>query len=108
MEAPAKAEKAKIIVDAEAEAEKRRIEAEGEAKAIFARLQAEGANTPADLLVTVDAGNLWQAGEAGVLTTLTVYPGMSHDFALCLPELQESIDSLKEIRDFVNRIDRAK
>jgi monoterpene epsilon-lactone hydrolase len=33
---------------------------------------------------------------------------MSHDFALCLPELQESIDSLKEIRDFVNRIDRAK
>lgn len=49
-----------------------------------------------------------KAGEAGVLTTLTVYPGMSHDFALCLPELQESIDSLKEIRDFVNRIDRAK
>ena len=34
-------------------------------------------------------------------------PRMS-DFALCLPELQESIDSLKEIRDFVNRIDRAK
>ena len=49
-----------------------------------------------------------KAGESGVLTTLTVYPGMSHDFALCLPELQESIDSMKEIRDFVNRIDRAK
>jgi flotillin len=39
--APAKAQKAKVTVDAEAEAEKRRIEAEGEAKAIFARLEAE-------------------------------------------------------------------
>jgi flotillin len=39
--APAKALKAKVMVDAEAEAEKRRIEAEGEAKAIFARLEAE-------------------------------------------------------------------
>jgi iron(III) transport system substrate-binding protein len=37
---------------------------------LLARLQAEGANTPADLLVTVDAGNLWQAGEVGVLATL--------------------------------------
>lgn len=37
---------------------------------LLARLQAEGANTPADLLVTVDAGNLWQAGEAGVLATV--------------------------------------
>jgi flotillin len=37
----AKAQKARITVDAEAEAEKRRIEAEGEAKAIFAKLEAE-------------------------------------------------------------------
>ena len=37
---------------------------------LLARLQAEGANTPADLLVTVDAGNLWQAGEAGVLASV--------------------------------------
>jgi iron(III) transport system substrate-binding protein len=34
---------------------------------LLARLQAEGANTPADMLITVDAGNLWQAGEVGVL-----------------------------------------
>lgn len=34
---------------------------------LLARLQAEGPNTPADLLVTVDAGNLWQAAEVGVL-----------------------------------------
>jgi iron(III) transport system substrate-binding protein len=37
---------------------------------LLARLQAEGANTPADLLVTVDAGNLWQAGEVGVLAAI--------------------------------------
>jgi flotillin len=40
-EAPAKAQKARIVVDAEAEAEKRRLEAEGEASAIFAKLEAE-------------------------------------------------------------------
>ncbi|RRJ83517.1 extracellular solute-binding protein [Aestuariirhabdus litorea] len=34
---------------------------------LLARLQAEGANTPADLLITVDAGNLWQAAKQGVL-----------------------------------------
>jgi iron(III) transport system substrate-binding protein len=37
---------------------------------LLARLQAEGANTPADVLITVDAGNLWQAGEAGVLAAV--------------------------------------
>ena len=41
LEAPAKAEKAKMIVDAQAAAEKRRVEAEGEASAIFAKLEAE-------------------------------------------------------------------
>jgi len=41
LEAVAKAEKAKQIVDAEAVAERRRIEAEGEAAAIFAKLDAE-------------------------------------------------------------------
>ena len=34
---------------------------------LLARLQAEGANTPADLLITVDVGNLWQAAEQAVL-----------------------------------------
>jgi flotillin len=41
LEAPAKAEKARVIVDAEAAAEKRRVEAHGEAEAIFAKLDAE-------------------------------------------------------------------
>lgn len=34
---------------------------------LIARLKAEGANTPADMLITVDAGNLWQAEQEGVL-----------------------------------------
>lgn len=34
---------------------------------LMARLEAEGKNTPADMLLTVDAGNLWQAAEQGLL-----------------------------------------
>jgi iron(III) transport system substrate-binding protein len=37
---------------------------------LMARLQAEGKNTPADVLLTVDAGNLWQASEEGLLRPL--------------------------------------
>jgi iron(III) transport system substrate-binding protein len=34
---------------------------------LMERLKAEGTNTPADLLLTVDAGNLWQASQLGLL-----------------------------------------
>ncbi|MEQ6340178.1 MAG: Fe(3+) ABC transporter substrate-binding protein [Gammaproteobacteria bacterium] len=34
---------------------------------LLERLKAEGAKTPADLLITVDAGNLWQAEQSGLL-----------------------------------------
>jgi iron(III) transport system substrate-binding protein len=34
---------------------------------LMQRLKAEGANSPADILLTVDAGNLWQATEMGLL-----------------------------------------
>lgn len=37
---------------------------------LLARLKAEGENTPADLLITVDAGNLWQAAREGVLAEI--------------------------------------
>ena len=37
---------------------------------LMARIKAEGANTPADLLLTVDAGNLWQAEQMGILQPL--------------------------------------
>lgn len=35
--------------------------------ALLARLKAEGKNTPADLLITTDAGNLWEAARAELL-----------------------------------------
>lgn len=38
--------------------------------ALLARLQAEGSSTPADVLITVDAGNLWQAGQQNLLQAL--------------------------------------
>ncbi|MCB5194795.1 extracellular solute-binding protein [Deefgea salmonis] len=38
---------------------------------LMARLQAEGSNTPADMLITVDAGNLWQASNLGLLKTVS-------------------------------------
>lgn len=34
---------------------------------LMAKLKAEGANTPADLFITVDAGNLWQASQEQLL-----------------------------------------
>lgn len=40
------------------------------AGALLARLKAEGDNTPADMLMTVDAGNLWQAANEGVLASV--------------------------------------
>jgi iron(III) transport system substrate-binding protein len=39
----------------------------GQTGEMFERLKAEGERTPADILVTVDAGNLWNAGRAGLL-----------------------------------------
>ncbi|MFQ5596413.1 MAG: extracellular solute-binding protein [Nitrospiria bacterium] len=40
------------------------------APSLLVRLKSEGKNTPADLLITVDAGNLWQAVREGVLMSL--------------------------------------
>ncbi len=34
---------------------------------LLARLKAEGKNTPADMLITSDAGNLWEAAREGLL-----------------------------------------
>src|SRR5712664_2056084 len=39
----------------------------GEAGPLFERLKAEGDKTPADVLISVDAGNLWNAARAGLL-----------------------------------------
>jgi iron(III) transport system substrate-binding protein len=39
---------------------------EGKGDELIERMKAEGRNSPADLLITVDAGRLWRADEAGL------------------------------------------
>ncbi len=43
----------------------------GKADALLKRLQSEGRNSPADVLLTTDAGRLYRAKQAGVLQTAT-------------------------------------
>jgi iron(III) transport system substrate-binding protein len=40
----------------------------GNASELYERLRAEGDKTPADVLISVDAGNLWNAARAGLLS----------------------------------------
>jgi len=40
------------------------------AGALIQRLKAEGATTPADMLITVDVGNLWQAANEGLFRSI--------------------------------------
>jgi len=40
----------------------------GNSSELFERLRAEGDKTPADVLITVDAGNLWNAARSGLLS----------------------------------------
>lgn len=44
---------------------------EADADALIERIQSEGEFSPADLLITVDAGRLWRAEQAGVLAPVT-------------------------------------
>jgi iron(III) transport system substrate-binding protein len=39
----------------------------GDASELYERLKSEGSNTPADVLITVDAANLWRAQRAGII-----------------------------------------
>ena len=41
---------------------------EGESDELLARMQSEGANSPADVFITVDAGRMWRAEQAGLLS----------------------------------------
>jgi iron(III) transport system substrate-binding protein len=43
----------------------------GDTGGLFERLKAEGDRSPADVLLTVDAGNLWNAARAGLLSPVT-------------------------------------
>jgi iron(III) transport system substrate-binding protein len=44
---------------------------EADADALIERIQSEGEFSPADLLITVDAGRLWRAEEAGILAPVS-------------------------------------
>ena len=61
----------------------------GESGQLFERLKAEGDKTPADVLITVDAGNLWNAARAGLLARVDS------------PEIQANIPA--HLRDPENR-----
>jgi iron(III) transport system substrate-binding protein len=43
----------------------------GDTGGLFERLRSEGDRSPADVLLTVDAGNLWNAARAGLLSAVT-------------------------------------
>jgi iron(III) transport system substrate-binding protein len=43
----------------------------GSASELYERLTSEAGNTPADVLITVDAANLWRAEEAGLLAPVS-------------------------------------
>src|SRR5215813_10130591 len=62
---------------------------DGSPPELFERLQAEGARTPADVLISVDAGDLWNAAQAGLLAPIDS------------PELQTNIPA--HLRDTENR-----
>lgn len=56
-----------------------------------------------EILLTECQALAAQAAKYGVEVTLTTYSEMPHDFALLLPDMQESINSLKEMQSFVQR-----
>ena len=43
---------------------------EAGADELIERIRSEGANSPADVIITVDAGRLWRADEAGILASV--------------------------------------
>jgi iron(III) transport system substrate-binding protein len=53
---------------------------EGDADQLIERIKAEGRNSPADVLMTVDAGRLWRAEQAGLLQ-----PVSSHVLEAAIP-----------------------
>lgn len=56
-----------------------------------------------EIFLSEDEEFAHKAAHAGVQVSLSIYPGMPHNFGICLPELEESVQSEYEIRDFVRR-----
>ena len=59
----------------------------GKGDALLTRLKSEGMNSPADLLLTVDAGRLYRAQEAGVLQAI-----QSNDLINSIPSHLRSLE----------------
>ena len=75
---------------------------------LLARLKAEGENTPADLLITVDAGNLWQAEQEGVLKPLkssTIEANIPAIYRYWLPLRKGAVETVKREEPKVGRND---
>ena len=73
---------------------------------LLQRLKAEGKRTPADMLITVDAGNLWHAAQEGVVFHLI---GALSEFGkLGLVSVAGSPErAMKQYEDTVAVLDRA-
>lgn len=82
---------------------------EGSSDELIERIKNEGLNSPADIIITVDAGRLWRAKEAGVLQ-----PHQSHYIQHVIPEQMQEIDGYwvglsERVRGIVyntNRVER--
>ena len=46
-------------------------------QALIERLRSEGSNSPADIFITVDAGNLWKAQNYGLFRSCLLYTSPS-------------------------------
>ncbi len=75
---------------------------------LLARLQLEGTRTSADLLITIDAGNLWHAAKLGVLASIAS-PVLMQNVPAHLRDPQNRWFGLsKRARTIVYRTDRVK
>lgn len=83
---------------------------EGGSDELIERLNSEGINSPADILITVDAGRLWRAKQAGVLQ-----PYYSEELDRVIPDELRDVDRTwvglsRRVRGLVyhkDRVDRA-
>lgn len=79
---------------------------EGSSDELIERVRNEGLNSPADIIITVDAGRLWRAKEAGVLQ-----PHQSHYLLHVIPDEMQDKDGYwvglsERVRGIVYHTDR--
>ncbi len=79
---------------------------EGGSDELIERLNSEGINSPADILITVDAGRLWRAKQAGVLQ-----PYQSDELDRVIPDELRDTDRTwvglsRRVRGLIYHVDR--